>query len=122
MNTVLPATRAFGPDLLRGACHVTIKKCQILDWKAVVCFSCVCQLLLRRDQISEQKITSRREVGRPTDGVRELVQDRGLDQGCFAVCWGMSRVETAGGLQGAQRGDGAHWIGLLSGFGVRRQF
>ena len=43
-------------------------------------------------------------VGRPTDGVRELVQDRGLDWGCFAVHWGISWVETAGGLQGALRG------------------
>ena len=44
------------------------------------------------------------------------MQDRGLDWGCFAVYWGMSWVETAGGLQGALRGGGAHWIGLMSGF------
>ena len=44
------------------------------------------------------------------------MQDRGLDRGCFAVYWGMSWVETAGGLQGALRGGGAHWIGLMSGF------
>jgi len=50
------------------------------------------------------------------------VQDRGLDWGCFAVYWGMSWVETAGGLQGALRGGGAHWIGLMSCFGVGGQF
>ena len=44
------------------------------------------------------------------------MQDRGLDRGCFAGYWGMSWVETAGGLQGALRGGGAHWIGLMSGF------
>ena len=48
--------------------------------------------------------------------MRELVQDRGLDWGCFAVYWGMSWVETAGALRGALRGGGAHWIGLMSGF------
>ena len=50
------------------------------------------------------------------------MQDRGLDRGCFAVCWGMSWVETAGALQGALRGGGAHWIGLLSCFGVGDSF
>ena len=50
------------------------------------------------------------------------MQDRGLDRGCFAVYWGMSWVETAGGLQGALRGGGAHWIGLMSCFGVGGQF
>ena len=44
------------------------------------------------------------------------MQDRGLDRGCFAVCWGMSWVETAGALQGALRAVGAHRIGLMSGF------
>ena len=44
------------------------------------------------------------------------MQDRGLDRGCFAVCWGMSWVETAGGLQGALSGGGAHRIVLMSGF------
>ena len=50
------------------------------------------------------------------------MQDRGLDWGCFAVYWGMSWVETAGGLQRALRGGGAHWIGLMSCFGVGGQF
>ena len=39
------------------------------------------------------------------------MQDRGLDWGCFAVSWEMSRVETSGGLLGALREGGTHWIG-----------
>ena len=49
------------------------------------------------------------------------MQDRGLDHCYFAVCKGMSWVESAGGLLWALRGGWAHWIGLFSGFGVRGQ-
>ena len=76
---------------------------------------------LRIDISQNSSGAMRAGVGRPTDGVRKLGQDRGLDRGCFAVCWGIGRVETAGGCW-APRGGGAHWIGLLSGFGVGRQF
>ena len=49
------------------------------------------------------------------------MQDRGLDQGCFAVCKGMSWVESAGAVVGAEGGLSSldwvvfgFWIGGLS--------
>ena len=49
------------------------------------------------------------------------MQDRGLDQSCFAVCKWMSWVESAGGLLWALRGGWAHWIGLFLDFGIGGQ-